>query len=93
MTHRKSTPSPVTPPTLTLQAFKLTHQDTEILENVARKLSDRSGRASSRSAALRALIRLSEEFDGTALDRLAAMLAEEFTAGVHWGRDKQKPPV
>src|SRR5215510_65213 len=43
MTHRKSTPSPVTPPTLTLQAFKLTHQDTEILENVARKLSARSG--------------------------------------------------
>jgi len=92
MTHRKSTPSPVTPPTLTLQAFKLTHQDTEILENVARKLSDRSGRASSRSAALRALIRLSEEFDGAALDRLADILAEELTAGVRWRRERQKPP-
>ena len=92
MPTTKSSPSSSVP-ALTLQAFKLTTQDTEILENVARKLSERSGRAPSRSAALRVLIRLAETFDDAALDRLTEILAEEFTAGVHWGRDRQKPPV
>jgi hypothetical protein len=90
------TRKPLTPfaaPSLTLQAFKLTHQDTELLENLARELAARSGRAPSRSAALRALIRLSATLDGAILERLADELTAEFTAGVRWGRDSQRRPV
>jgi hypothetical protein len=91
MTHRKPVP-PAAPPTLTLHAFKLTNQDTEILENLAKALSDRTGRASSRSAALRALIHVSEAFDGAMLERLADEIAREFQTGVRWGKDSVKPP-
>ena len=85
-------PPPPAPPTLTLHAFKLTNPDAEILENLAKDLSDRTGRAASRSAALRALIRVSEAFDGPLLERLADAMAEEFQMGVRWGKDSMRPP-
>lgn len=90
MSSRRMTPPSVAPLTLTLHAFKLTNQDAEILENLAKDLSDRTGRAPSRSAALRALIHVSEAFDGAMLERLADAMAREFQTGVRWGKDSTK---
>ena len=90
MPLHKKTPPPLAPPTLTLHACKLTNPDAEILENLAKDLSDRTGRAPSRSAALRALIHVSEAFDGAMLERLADAMAREFQTGVRWGKDSTK---
>jgi hypothetical protein len=81
------------PPALAFYGFKLSAQEAEILKKLALELADRMGRAASRSATLRALLRLSERFDGVMLERLADEMGEDFKRGVRWGKDSQKPPV
>jgi hypothetical protein len=88
MARTKKPPSPA----LTFHGFKLSAQEAEILKKLALELADRMGRAASRSATLRALLRLSARFDGVMLERLADEMGEDFKRGVRWGKDSQKPP-
>jgi hypothetical protein len=86
MSRRKSTPANPSAPVLNLHTVKLTEHEANLLKRLADELADRTGRASSRSATLRALIRLSAQFDGAMLERLASAMAAEFYTGVHWGK-------
>ena len=81
-----STKTP-SPPALAFHGFKLSAYEAEILTRLAQELADRTGRAASRSAALRALIRVSAQFDGALLERVADAMAREFQTGVRWGKD------
>jgi hypothetical protein len=89
---RRSTQSlsPTPKPLLKVHALKLSAPEAELLKRLADELADRTGRASSRSATVRALIRLSAQFDGAMLERLADAMVSEFYAGVKWGRDARR---
>ena len=81
------------PPALAFYGFKLSAHEAEILTRLAQELADRTGRAPSRSAALRALMRIAAQFDGALLERVADAMVREFQTGVRWGKDSTKPPV
>lgn len=85
----KAKKPPIQNPTI-LRTFALSSDDELALAGLAQEVADRLGRAASRSAVFRALLRLAKDFDTVALERLVGLIEVELNAGVRWGKDSLK---
>jgi len=68
----------------------LSETDEAALDRLAQDIADRVGRAPSRSAVFRALLRLAHDFDVASIEHLVRIVEAELDAGVRWGKDAPK---
>jgi len=85
----KAKKRPIQKPTI-LRTFAISQDDEEALAQLAQAVADEVGRAPSRSAVFRALLRMTRDFDAAIVERLVEIVAIELDAGVRWGKDSQK---
>ena len=87
--HSARKPLPIQKPTI-IRTFSLTGDDEVVLTRLAQEVADRVGRSASKSQVMRALLRLTREFNEEMLNRLVGSIEAELDAGVRWGRDAVK---
>jgi hypothetical protein len=91
MASRKTkTKKPLVQKPTILRTFALSQEDEETLTQLAQEVADTVGRAPSRSAIFRALLRLARDSDPALLNRLVGFIEIELSAGVRWGKDSTK---
>jgi len=73
-----------------LRTFSLSQDDEAALVQLAQEMADRLGRAPSRSAVFRALLRMTRDLDAATRERLEGFIEAELNAGVRWGKDSPK---
>jgi len=85
----KTKKPPSQKPTI-LRTFALSQEDEDTLAQLAQAVADKVGRAPSRSAVFRALLRLVRDFDEGAVECMVTLIEDELAAGVRWGKDSTK---